>query len=111
MLPALVLRGSVADSAGLSADQRRRNLAGRLRARAPTDGIGQPIVIDDIVTTGATLAEAGRALTAAGSQPSAAAVIAATRLRRAASHPGVRATSDRASPSLNGTSRERRRAC
>ena len=99
VLPALMLRGSVADSAGLSADQRRRNLAGRLLARAPADGVGQPIVLDDIVTTGATLAEAGRALTAAGWQPAGAAVIAATRLRRAASYPGARTTAGRAPPS------------
>jgi predicted amidophosphoribosyltransferase len=99
VLPALMLRGAVADSAGLSADQRRRNLAGRLLARAPADGAGQPIVLDDIVTTGATLAEAGRALAAAGWQPAGAAVVAATRLRRAASHPGAHSTGGRAPPS------------
>jgi predicted amidophosphoribosyltransferase len=99
MLPVLTLRGFVADSAGLSADQRRRNVTGRLLARAPADGIGQPIILDDIVTTGATLAEAGRALTAAGWQPAGAAVIAATRLRRAASRPAARTTVGRAPPS------------
>jgi orotate phosphoribosyltransferase len=40
------------------------------------------LIVDDIVTTGATLTEASRALQAAGWQVCGAAVIAATKLRR-----------------------------
>jgi predicted amidophosphoribosyltransferase len=82
VLTVLALTGAGSDSAGLSAAQRRRNLAGRMSATSPPGIAGQPILVDDIVTTGATLAEAGRALAAAGWQPAGAAVVAATRLRR-----------------------------
>lgn len=87
---ALSLTGPVRDSAGLTAEQRRANLTGRMTAAAPASGGLRPIVLDDIVTTGATLAEASRALAAAGWPPGVAAVIAATRLRRASgsSHAG-----------------------
>ena len=87
LVRALSLTGSVRDSANLTAEQRRANLAGRMTA-VPPAGLGEPrpIVLDDIVTTGATLAEASRALAAAGWPPGGAAVIAATRLRRASGH-------------------------
>jgi predicted amidophosphoribosyltransferase len=83
VLSALTLAGPVRDSAGLSAEQRRTNLAGRMAVPVPAELAGRcPILLDDIVTTGATLAEAGRALSAAGRPAGGAAVIAATRLRR-----------------------------
>ena len=83
VLPALRLPGRVRDSARLSPSQRTANLANRMSA-APSTG-GRPVlIVDDIVTTGATLAEASRALRAAGWQVCGAAVIAATKLRRAA---------------------------
>ncbi|QKJ19991.1 ComF family protein [Microbacterium hominis] len=65
-----------ADQRGLGRDDRRRNVAGTLRAR---DAAGlRVIVIDDVVTTGATLAEAVRALRAAGAEVVSAAAVAAT---------------------------------
>ena len=64
------------DQSGLSATDRRLNLAGALTcAPAPP---GPVILVDDIVTTGATLAEAARALRAAGVLHISGAAIAAT---------------------------------
>ncbi|MFM1966550.1 MAG: hypothetical protein RL134_2275 [Actinomycetota bacterium] len=64
------------DQAGLTAVDRRANLAGALRCVEPP---ALPvIVVDDIITTGATLAEAVRALRAAGVEPARCAAIAAT---------------------------------
>lgn len=91
VLRAVTLTGPVADSAGLSAEQRRSNLAGRMFASSPDAARHRPILVDDIVTTGATLAEAARALAVAGWPPGAAAVVAATRLRCPAPGPPSRA--------------------
>lgn len=83
VLPALRLAGRVRDSAALSPAERSANLANRMSAMPSTGG--RPVlIVDDIVTTGATLAEASRALLAAGWQVCGAAVIAATKLRRIA---------------------------
>lgn len=55
-----------ADQRGLGRDARRANVAGAFVARgAPA---GPIVVVDDVVTTGATLAEAVRALRAAGAR-------------------------------------------
>ncbi|HTZ44029.1 MAG TPA: ComF family protein [Jatrophihabitans sp.] len=81
VLPAVRLAGPVRDSAGLSVGERRRNLAGRMVAGPPPPGL-HPVLVDDIVTSGTTLAEAARALVAAGWTGPGAAVVAATRLRR-----------------------------
>jgi predicted amidophosphoribosyltransferase len=77
---ALEHRRRVADQAGLSAADRAANLSGALQARFDLRGL-RVIVVDDVVTTGATLAEAARALRAAGAEVTAAAVIAATARR------------------------------
>jgi predicted amidophosphoribosyltransferase len=75
-------RGRVRDSAGLSAAQRRANLAGtfqRLTGRPSPDAL--LVVVDDVVTTGATLTQAAGALAHGGSAsgaPVLAAVVAAT---------------------------------
>lgn len=62
-----------ADQSILGRGQRRMNLAGAMRA---VGGARQSVVIvDDLVTTGATLLEAHRALTAAGARVWGAAVI------------------------------------
>lgn len=75
---ALRHRFAVRDQAGLSAEQRTRNLAGALRAVPGTLGHRRVVVIDDVITTGASLAAAVQALRAAGSEPAAIAVVAAT---------------------------------
>ncbi|MER8185407.1 ComF family protein [Kitasatospora sp. NPDC094015] len=97
VVPALRQIRRVADQAGLGAAERRRNLhgalvvpprPGRLLVRA---GRGRRLVlVDDLVTSGASLAEAARALAAAGHPPEAAATVAAV-ARRAQRPPGARA--------------------
>jgi predicted amidophosphoribosyltransferase len=74
---ALRLTRSLQDSAGLNIAGRAANLAGAFVAVAPTSW-RSAIVVDDITTTGATLAEASRALRAAGWSVDGAAVVAAT---------------------------------
>jgi predicted amidophosphoribosyltransferase len=76
----LVQARDVQDQAGLGTAARTINLAGALRARRRLDGL-DVVVVDDVVTTGATLAEAARALTAAGARVRGAAVVAMTVLR------------------------------
>jgi predicted amidophosphoribosyltransferase len=77
-------RGRLRESAGLSAAQRRANLAGTFVAdpvpgRRPGEVVF--VLVDDVVTSGATLTEAAGALVAAGPDagpPVLAAVVAAT---------------------------------
>jgi predicted amidophosphoribosyltransferase len=65
-----------ADQRGLDHASRRHNVAGSLRSR---DAAGlRVLVLDDVVTTGATLAEAARALRAAGAEVVGGVTIAAT---------------------------------
>lgn len=63
-VPILRVRRTPADQRGLDRDARHRNVEGALVAR-PVAG-ADVLVVDDVVTTGATLAEAVRALRAAG---------------------------------------------
>ncbi|MDQ6522206.1 phosphoribosyltransferase family protein [Nocardioides sp. LHD-245] len=94
--PLLRLRPGVIDQAGLDAAGRAANLAGsmtapaaavrRLARRCPRAHV---VVCDDVLTTGATLREAQRALEAAGVPVLAAAVVAATRRRSAGGGSGV----------------------
>jgi predicted amidophosphoribosyltransferase len=80
-VPALAIRRAVGDQAALTAEQRRANVAGaygvRSRYAQPLRSHRALVVVDDVVTTGATLAEAFRALTAAGAPPLGAAVAVA----------------------------------
>lgn len=56
----------VRDQAGLTREQRAENLRGALRATPAGSSAGAVLLVDDVVTTGATLGEAARALDAAG---------------------------------------------
>ncbi len=73
VVPALRLRPWVRDSVGLSGAARQRNIAGRVRLSRPV--AGEVVLVDDIVTTGATAAESVRTLMAAGADVSAVLVI------------------------------------
>jgi predicted amidophosphoribosyltransferase len=78
VVPALRMRALVRDSAGLGSAARQRNIAGRvlLRGRQPP-GAAEVLLVDDIVTTGATAAESVRVLRRAGARVAGVLVIAA----------------------------------
>lgn len=77
--PLLTTGRAVADQAGLGAAARRGNLDGALRVTGGSDVRGARVVVaDDVVTSGATLAEARRVLLAAGAGQVALAALAAT---------------------------------
>ncbi|TVY06178.1 ComF family protein [Mycolicibacterium porcinum] len=69
VVSALRLRPWVRDSVGLSGAARQRNIAGRVRLIKPV--AGEVVLVDDIVTTGATAAESVRMLSRTGAQVSA----------------------------------------
>lgn len=75
----------VADQAGLTAIARAANVDRSLQLRRPGRRLNSrsPIVVlvDDVLTSGATLAEAARALRAGGFRPAGAAVVAAAARR------------------------------
>lgn len=69
----------VADQSGLSVSMRAANLDGALGVRRRTLVDGRfVIIVDDIVTTGATASEAARVLAASGAHVQAVAAVAAT---------------------------------
>jgi predicted amidophosphoribosyltransferase len=79
---------TVRDSAGLDTAARAANLRGAMQATpAPVAQTRRVVILDDIVTTGATLLEAARALGAAGWSVQGAAVVAATPRRFPPSSP------------------------
>ena len=80
----LMVRRRVADQAGLDHVQRADNLERAMqvqpRWRASIHGVAT-LLVDDVLTTGATLMEAARALSAGGASHVAAATVAATQRR------------------------------
>ncbi|HEY5456869.1 MAG TPA: phosphoribosyltransferase family protein [Acidothermaceae bacterium] len=74
---------TIDDQSGLDIDARQANLSGALAVRRPALVQGRRVVIvDDIVTTGATAAEAARALSHAGAVVIGIACVAGTVRRR-----------------------------
>jgi len=81
---ALRLRRRVADQAGLGAVERQVNLEHAMQVRgrwAPVVHRSSCVLVDDVLTTGATLVEAARALRAGGARAVVAATICATSRR------------------------------
>ena len=64
--PVLRTSGLVRDSVGLNSAARERNIAGRVRLSAVPPG--EVLLVDDIITTGATAREAVRVLVAGGAR-------------------------------------------
>jgi predicted amidophosphoribosyltransferase len=85
----LRVRGTVKDQAGLGAEARRSNLAGAMSIR-PMSALGRwqavagrrCVVVDDVVTTGASAEEAVRAVNSVGAEVVAVVAICSTPLRR-----------------------------
>ena len=67
VVQALRMKALVRDSVGLSGAARQRNVAGRVRLTATVPG-SEVLVVDDIVTTGATASEAVRVLQTSGTR-------------------------------------------
>ena len=86
MRPVLRMAGTVKDQSGLDAQARAVNLRGgvllpdRWAARLSGDGV-RVVLVDDIITTGASLAAAAVALRRTGIEVVGAALVAATRRR------------------------------
>jgi predicted amidophosphoribosyltransferase len=98
-LPVLRHNRRLADQSELSADERRANLDGAFRVRRRrvaglvtlSSSVGaRLLLVDDIVTTGATAAEAIRALVAAGARVAGVVTVASTELR----YPAARVVRD-----------------
>ncbi len=92
-------RRVVADQSGLGARDRPANLSGALTAVRGADrllGAAPVVLVDDLMTTGASLAAAARAVEDAGGRVLAAAVVGGPApLRRPAGGPGAPATAIR----------------
>ena len=64
MLDCLEVTGRTTDQTGLNRQQRLQNMKGSMSMKAVARG--ELILIDDVITTGATLKEAARALNSQG---------------------------------------------
>lgn len=92
LAPALRPVRRLADQAGLGHQARADNLAGAYAVRPRWAGrlqASQVLLVDDVVTTGATLAEAARAASEAGARVVGAATLAATQRRADPGRPAL----------------------
>ena len=83
----------VRDQGALGAFERRKNLRGALVVRScrRSEVVGRPcVVVDDVVTTGTTAAEAARALTSAGARVVGACFLSVTLRRQGVPEEGCR---------------------
>lgn len=87
--PLVVPARRVADQSGLGAAERHANLTGAFRLRRGSRPRATVVVVDDVVTSGASLTEAVRALREGGVPVLGAATVAAT-VRRRPTGPGLR---------------------
>ncbi|MCT7660946.1 ComF family protein [Mycobacterium deserti] len=74
VVAALRTRALVSDSVGLSSADRQRNIAGRVKPVKPV--AGEVVLVDDIVTTGATAGESVRVLHNGGARVAAVLAVA-----------------------------------
>lgn len=84
VVPALALTRRVADQAGLDHEQRARNLRGAMVVRPSRAAVVRGhacVLVDDVLTTGATLVEAARALGRGGAASVRCATVATTERR------------------------------
>ncbi|MGW8062946.1 ComF family protein [Streptomyces ziwulingensis] len=108
-------RHAVADQSGLDARQRLENLAGALAVVAGGDrllcGGGPVVLVDDLMTTGASLTEAARAVRAATARagPAAACAGAPAASQREAGPGPLPAVNSAVYPSAAGEGREERK--
>ncbi|KZX20269.1 DNA utilization protein GntX [Rathayibacter tanaceti] len=79
--PSLARTRVVRDQVGLGRVERSSNLDGAFRARRPLSTSSPIVLVDDVVTSGATLLELRRAVRAAGGTVLGAAALAGTPLR------------------------------
>ncbi|MFE9660077.1 MULTISPECIES: ComF family protein [unclassified Streptomyces] len=81
VVPVLRQRRGVVDQVGLSTRERRANLDGALYVVTGGDALfsesGRVVIVDDVMTTGASLTEAARALSGAGGVKDLTAVVVA----------------------------------